>query len=51
MGNQLAQPQKLHPEQLAELNNVVLKDTLGTGMRRAHRRARKPAPRWRMDLL
>lgn len=29
MGNQLAQPQKLQPEHLAELPNVVLKDTLG----------------------
>ena len=29
MGNQLAQPQRLQPEHLAELPNVVLKDTLG----------------------
>ncbi|KAK9863176.1 hypothetical protein WJX84_011949 [Apatococcus fuscideae] len=31
MGNQLAQPQRLQPEHLAELPNVVLKDTLGGG--------------------
>ena len=29
MGNVLAQPLKLQPEHLAELPNVVLKDTLG----------------------
>ncbi|GMH35843.1 hypothetical protein BSKO_03711 [Bryopsis sp. KO-2023] len=31
MGNQLATPQRLHPEQLAELPNVVYKDLLGGG--------------------
>ncbi len=29
MGNQLAQPQKLQPEHLAELNDVTLQDMLG----------------------
>ena len=29
MGNQLAQPTKLQPEHLAELNDVVLKSMLG----------------------
>ena len=29
MGNQLAQPQKLQPEHLAEIPNVVLKENLG----------------------
>lgn len=29
MGNQLAQPQKLQPEHLAELPKVVMKDSLG----------------------
>lgn len=33
MGNQLSQPQRLQPEGgvLAELPNMVLKDTLGAG--------------------
>ncbi|KAK9817197.1 hypothetical protein WJX72_010933 [[Myrmecia] bisecta] len=31
MGNQLAQPQRLQPEHLAELPNLVLKDTIGGG--------------------
>jgi hypothetical protein len=29
MGNQLAQPQKLQPEHLAELTDVTLQDMLG----------------------
>lgn len=31
MGNQLAQPTKLQPEHLAELDDVVLKSMLGAG--------------------
>lgn len=36
MGNQLAQPQKLQPEHLAELNDVTLQDMLGAHFQDSH---------------